>query len=277
MPVLKHDAIGQSKKEFVESVIEICKVIFNDASGLDFSKNDCLKIAFCTFENRAAVYEDFCKRFFPLYLAEYYNRNIIFTAQAFTNVDDEIYGILICLDMEQEDSDWYQIILHEMSHIFCITHEIARDNFTAKYLNDTTSKTLKNITLHVGYAIWREFIADHIAYQLNPFIRPLSLTELRKGVRELDAKICLDNPDQAENISQVLTRIFAASRIQKAADIEDVFQVLKRNRIFSSQKRCEQYRELISLIFRQLEEEYFWEITPQFIERIGRSCSSLYC
>ena len=130
---LNLDPFRQSKKEFIESVIETCKPIFDDAFGLNFSKDDCLKVAFCTFENRAAVYEDFCTHFFPLYLAEGYSREDFFTAQAFTNADTGIYGILICLDMEQEPSDWYQIILHEMSHLFCITREISRDNFNARY------------------------------------------------------------------------------------------------------------------------------------------------
>lgn len=120
-------------------------VNIHDAFGLDFSKDDCLKVAFCTFENRAAVYEDFCTRFFPLYLAEGYSRDDFFTAQAFTNADTGIYGILICLDMEQEPSDWYQIILHEMSHLFCLTREIAGDNFTAKYIKTPLLEKIQKI------------------------------------------------------------------------------------------------------------------------------------
>lgn len=141
---LNLDPFRQSKKEFIESVIETCKPIFDDAFGLDFSKDDCLKVAFCTFENRAAVYEDFCTHFFPLYLAEGYSRDDFFTAQAFTNANTGIYGILICLDMEQEPSDWYQIILHEMSHLFCITREISRDNFNARYPKEKIKEDLHN-------------------------------------------------------------------------------------------------------------------------------------
>lgn len=60
MPQLEFDAASQSKREFIESVIEFCKPFFDEALGFDFSKNDCLKIAYCNFENRAEVYEDFC-------------------------------------------------------------------------------------------------------------------------------------------------------------------------------------------------------------------------
>ena len=266
---LNLDPFRQSKKEFIESVIETCKPIFDDAFGLDFPKDDCLKVAFCTFENRAAVYEDFCTHFFPLYLAEGYSRDDFFTAQAFTNADTGIYGILICLDMEQEPSDWYQIILHEMSHLFCLTREIAGDNFTARYLEGAIAENPKNSHLHAGYTIWREFIADYIAYQLSPIMAPLSLTRLREAARKLDEEICAGNLEQMVNASLVLAYIFVTARIQAATDIEEIFDTLKKNRIFLSKKRCEDYRELISLIYQQLEKDYFWEITPQFIQKVG--------
>lgn len=266
---LNLDASRRSKKEFIELVIEACKPIFNDAMGYDFFKEDNLKIAFCNFENRAAVYEDICKRFFPLYLAEDYDRNSLFTAQAFTNADDGIYGILICLDVEQEDPHWYQIIFHEMSHIFCITHEIGGDNFNAKYPKKTIKGNLHNGNIYVGYGVWREFIADYIAYQINPITAPLSLIKLRDIVRQLDKDINMDNPDRAVCASLVLAYIFVTAKIQKAPDEDTILQTLKRNRIFASKERCELYREIICLIFHQLEEDFFWEITPQFIEKIG--------
>lgn len=269
MPQLNLDVAGLSKKEWIESIIEECKPIFDDAFGFDFSRNGCLKIAFCTFENQAGVYEDFCKRYFPLYLAEVYHRTNPFTAQAFTNADERIYGILIRLDVEQEASDWYQIILHEMSHLFCLTREIAGDNFTARYLGGTIAENPQNSRLYAGYAIWREFIADYIAYQLNPIMAPLSLARLRDVVRKLDEGICAGNPEQTVNASLVLAYIFVTARIQAATDVEDIFDTLKRNRIFLSKERCENYREFINLIYPQLEKDYFWEITPQFIEKVG--------
>lgn len=266
---LNLDPFRQSKKEFIESVIEACKPIFDDAFGLDFSRDDCLKVAFCTFENRAAVYEDFCTRFFPLYLAEGYNRDDFFTAQAFTNADTGIYGILICLDTEQEPSDWYQIILHEMSHLFYITREISRDNFNARYPKEKIKEDLHNGNIYVGYTVWREFIADYIAYQLNPIVGPITLSRLREVVRELDKGIHTDNPDRSVNASQILAYIFVTVKIQEATDIETIFQALERNRIFPSKERCMLYRVIIRLIFHQLEDDFFWEITPQFIEEIG--------
>lgn len=263
------DTFPQSKKEFIESVIEECIPIFYDAFGLNFSRGENLKIAFCTSENQAEIYEDFCKRDFPLYLAEYYHRTGPFTAQAFTNAKERAYGILIRLDTEGKDSDWYHIILHEMSHLFCLTREIASGNFTARYLEGPIAENPQNSRLHAGYTIWREFIADYIAYQLSPIMAPLSLTRLREVARKLDEEICAENPEQTINASRVLAYIFVTDRIQAAADIEEIFDTLKKNRIFLSKERCEDYRELISLIYQQLAKDYFWEITPQFIEKVG--------
>ena len=159
-------------------------------------------------------------------LAEYYHRTKLFTAQAFTNAEEEVYGILIRLDTEEEDSDWYHIILHEMSHLFCLTREIAGGNFTARYLEGAIAETPKNSHLHAGYTIWREFIADYIAYQLSPIMVPLSLTRLREVARKLDEEICAGNPEQMVNASLVLAYIFMTARIQAAADIEEIFDTL---------------------------------------------------
>lgn len=148
-------------------------------------------------------------------------------AQSFTNADDEIYGILICLDIEPEDADWYQIIFHEMSHIFCISRELSRDNFTAKYLSSAITKSPKEQCIDFGYAIWREFIADYISYKVSPIMRPLSFAQMREVVRELDPGVCVSNPEQTVNTSLILAHIFVHPKIQEARNIETFLQALK--------------------------------------------------
>ena len=107
--------------------------IFNRALGDGFFHDNNLKTAFCTAEDKTSVYESLCGQFFPLYLAKGYSRMDYFAAQAMTNVPNGIYGILVCLDTCDEGNDWHQIILHEMSHIFCISHEIGGKNFHNRY------------------------------------------------------------------------------------------------------------------------------------------------
>lgn len=100
-------------------------------------------------------------------------------------------------------------------------------------------------------------------------MEPITLSRLREVVRELDKGIHTDNPDRSVNASQILAYIFVTAKIQEATDIETIFQTLERNRIFSSKERCALYRAIVRLIFHQLENDFFWEITPQFIEEIG--------
>lgn len=240
-----------TKKEYIESVIETCKQIFNETLGQNFFKDNNLKVAFCNSENSAAVYEEFCKQFFPLYLGEGYSRTT-YTAQAFTNEIDGVYGILVCLDTGPESGEWYQIILHEMSHIFCIIHEIDGENFSAKYSKNNMGGQPEYWNIYIGYAVWREFIADYIASQIHPLMRPPTLTKLREVVRELDKGINRDNPDRAQDVSQLLQYIFLYPKIRAATDTATIIQFLEKNRIFATKARCRDYQEIIALIFEQL-------------------------
>lgn len=162
-----------------------------------------------------------------------------------------------------------------MSHIFCIVHEHGGENFTDKYSESKLNNRDQFIMVSHGYAIWREFIADYMAYRINPLERPLSLTELRNIVRRLDDGV-LDkrNPDWRQEVSQILANIFWTSKISAAQDIEIAFTLLEKNRIFHSKERCGDYREMIGLIFQQLERESVWEISFDFIKKLG--CAEIW-
>lgn len=257
------------KKEYIESVIEICKQILNETLGENFFKDNNLKVAFCNSKNGAAVYEEFCEQFFPLYLGEGYSSTTLFTAQAFTNEQDGIYGILVCLDTGPESDEWYQIILHEMSHIFCITHEIGGENFSTKYSEANMGSKPKYWNVNIGYAVWREFIADYIASRINPLMCPIALTELRETVRELDEGINKDNFHRTQDVSKLLWYIFLYPKCHAAMDVATIFRFLEKNRVFATKARSRLYQEIIALIFEQLQRESYWEISLQFIEKLG--------
>ena len=266
---------GKAKRTYIEAIIEDCKQLFNAKISNHFFRDNNLKVAFCTTENQAVVYEVFCEQFFPLYLADNYSRTNYFAAQAMTKVPDGIYGILICLDTFDEGDDWYQIILHEMSHIFCIIHEIGGENFQYKYSKEYLGETEQYWYSSIGYAVWSEFIANYIASQINPLVMPLSLAKLRVVIRGLDEGMNVNNPDRAQNCSQVLSYIFLNSRIRAAKDADSVFQILEKNRIFASKERSGHYHEIISLLFDRLEQERYWTIGPEFIEKLGTAYLSL--
>lgn len=271
MIYLNEKRSGQNKKDYIEAIIKVSMQIFNQALGDDFFRGDNLKTAFCTAEDKVSVYEAFCEQFFPLYLAKGYSRTDYFAAQAMTNVPDGIYGILVCLDTCDEGDDWYQIILHEMSHIFCISHEIGGENFHDKYSKENLGDNEQYWYSSVGYAVWRKFIADYIASQLNPLTRPLSLAKLREVIRELDEGMNVNNPERAQDCSQILSYILLNPRIRASEDVNTVFQTLEKNRVFASKERSGHYHEIIRLLFGQLRQACYWMIDPGFIEELGKA------
>lgn len=265
-------AAGRTKREYIEAVIDDCKQIFNTVCGDKFFRDDNLKVAFCTSENQADVYSMFCEQFFPLWLTESYSRSNYFAAQAMANMPEGIYGILFCLDTYDEGDVWYQIVLHEMSHIFCIANEFGGENFQEKYFKEKAEDARHHFAA-AGYAVWREFIANYMAMPITPLVKPPSLVKLREIVRDLDEGITRSNPDCSRDCSQILSFIFAYPKIRSAQDVDEVFRILDKNRIFVTRERSRDYRPLIRAIFAHLKQKEYWSITFEFMEQIGTA----YC
>ena len=170
------DAIME-KEETIPLFVQKACDLYNEQCHTSYSPDN-IKVAFCTMDNIAEVYRSFTKQYgfhsekrtkkdFESMLAE------AFVGQ--TDIDDpkHVDGLLIRTDPPEElDSpDYYMImIVHELAHIFCTTHEIptagkAGQRFYDLYCEDipgTPAKEYNNGYMNAGYAIWREFIADII-------------------------------------------------------------------------------------------------------------------
>ena len=185
-----------ANEEIVVEIIEYCIAIFNSAVGKNFLNMQNLKIGFFNLENGIAVYERFCKQYFPSYLGKYHDDYTqdgymnSFVAQAFINHDT--YGILCSLDTDVDPNSWYETILHEMVHIYCTTHESNGDNFFDKYCVNKKNN-FKDGTMGAGYEVWREFIAYYWGAELTPFSTPLSLAQVRTEVRNIDEDVDAKN------------------------------------------------------------------------------------
>jgi len=161
-PYVKHYHTDHADNQDIEEIIECCKTIFNSTVGSNFLNDQNLKLEFFHLENGVDVYEQFCKQYFPSYLSKYHDDYTkegymgSFEAQAFINGD--VYGILCSLDADIEPNCWYEVILHEMTHIYCMTHETEGGNFFDKYCFDLNEngKAEPNGTMADGYAVWRE-------------------------------------------------------------------------------------------------------------------------
>ena len=164
-----------------------------------------------------------------------------------------------------------------MSHIFCITNELDGENFHVKYSKEKMGDDPRYHFWHVGYAIWREFVADYMASELNPFSETYSLTDLRKVVRQLDKNVNLDHPDRTQIYSQILVSVFQNPRVAQAADANDAVQILEKNRVFPPQNR-RNYCVTMELLFHQLDQESFWKLNVDFIEKLGEAyLKILFC
>lgn len=259
-----------TEKKYIESVIGNCVRFFNDTLGEVFFREDNLKVAFLTVENGIQVYETFCGQFFPKYMRENYaapGYMESFSAQAFVN--DGMYGILIRLDAPEKPNTWYQIVLHEMGHIFSLVHEIDGENFYEKYCAGETDALIEKGMICAGYGIWREFIADYIASQINPFFRPLTMRELKKTVFELDKEWSSANPSAKTVVSQILAAIFLNLKVRQQDGPEAIMQLLETEKVFTSRVPGKSYSGMIRLLSKQLARDECWKITADFIFELG--------
>jgi hypothetical protein len=154
-------------------------------------------------------------------------------AEAFigqTDIDDpnHVDGILIRLDPPKEFSDqkYYQlIIVHELAHIFCTTHELetaekAGQRFYDLYCEgkeNTPAENFNNGFISAGYAIWREFIAEvvsDIVYQQPSMHLCILATQLRSYAE----KIRVGNPDSKLYMHKYLSEIINS---HEGGDIEE--------------------------------------------------------
>ena len=264
-------SFAQTEKEHIEYVIQVCEQIFNDAVGDAFFKHDNLKVAFVNSESSNAVYEAFCKKYFPKWLTVSYTRpedETISAAQAFVN--ENVYGVMVRLDTGRAPDEWYMIILHEMSHIFCMVHEFDGEDFVDKYCQNRETDWVQRV-IFIGYKVWSEFIASHIAVQINHFSRTYPMSYIREEIFNLDKEIEPENSYARWALSEILVCVFANTRIRKAKHVGEVFDVLERNRVFSKKKKRVQYFNIIKLIDEQLRKSNCIKIDVDFIESVGKA------
>lgn len=106
---------------------------FNETMNFDISPKNTV-IEFFTRETGLVVYEKFCSKYFPDWVSNNYKNDGYFesfAASAFLN--DNIYGILIRSNLNWSESEYFNVILHEISHLYCCKNEVEGGNFFNKY------------------------------------------------------------------------------------------------------------------------------------------------
>ena len=177
---------------------------FNVTFDSDYSRDDIL-VGFFTFADFPSVYERFCKKNFPSWLKEDYTNPAFYEYTCASALYEGKYnGILINANVQCNYWRWYQILLHELSHLFASRNEYHGEKFYDKHCADQ-SISMQQDSTYLGYTIWKEFIADYMACLAMPFEPETSLARIKDNVNE-----DLDQIEDATKYSMLaMTRVLS--------------------------------------------------------------------
>lgn len=258
-----------SKEELTEYFFRAVD-IFNERLETDISKKT-MHFAFFMPQNGQAVYESFCKAYFPRYLSERYTEEGYFeefTAQAF--VGESEYGVMIREDIDCSEEELDFILLHEISHLFCTRNEMKGDRFFDKYCkSNEADDEIENGMMNAGYAVWREAVADIMADSIISEYATLFLKSkpIREEINGLYAEVLSGGKSAKRAMSSIISYVMPSREVAAAKDWKDVKLAIRR----SIQLDDEWLFEIFELVFQQMHRHPFWEITPDFIFSLGRA------
>ena len=236
------------------------KALFFDALNLF---NDCLE--FFTPSNGVEVYERFCIAHFPAYLSEPYKDQGYFegfAAQAFLN--EKEYGVLIRADLDLPVDEVFEILTHEIAHLFCARNEIDGGNFFEKYCMGSGPE---DGIMNAGYAVWRETIADIVADNVLTDYAHISLAD--KSIKEkldiLYSMLSPDDPNSKKAMSLIIGHVMLSKQVAPTYNWPEAERAIRETiQINDAFLFC-----IFEMVFRHLHKERLWEITPDFIMTLG--------
>ena len=251
--------------------------LFNSKVGTDYT-SDNIKMAFCTRNNIEEIYNAFTSQYgfhaesgsssrFSSELAE------AFIGQTDCGDPEHVDGILIRTDppanLDSPESYLY-ILVHELAHIFCTTHEIDSaeykdQRFYDHYCAGTPTSSAERISdgqMNAGYAIWREFIADimaDIVYQQPS----MHIEEMKDTLLLLAHDMKVGNPAAKSCLRYYLSNIMNSWEGGEIESWPDLKKILEKYEL--------PFLNIVHLVFDQLHTERCYEITPEFITDLGNA------
>lgn len=268
------DAI-MKKEEAIPLFLQKACDLYNEQCRTNYSLDN-IKVAYCTMNNITEVYRSFTKQY------DFHSENRTkkdfecLIAEAFvgqTNIDDprHVDGLLIRTDPPEEFDrpDYYMImIVHELSHIFCTTHEIptagkAGQRFYDLYCEDTPGTPAleyNNGYMNAGYAIWREFIADIVGDLI--YQQPNKhLQSIDPVLKVLANEVRVGNSGSKSAFHRYLSEIMNSWEGSEAETWEELKLQLENLNL--------PFIRIVEHVFNNLHGKSCHEIDPDFIERLG--------
>lgn len=178
------------------------------------------------------------------------------------------YGVMIREDIDCSEENLGFILLHEISHLFCIQNEIKGDRFFDKYCRDNgTDDEVDNRMMNAGYTVWREAVADIMADSIINEYATLALKSkpIREELNGLYAEVLSGGKSAKQAMSSIISYVMLSREVTAAKDWKDAKLAIRR----SIQLDDERLFEIFELVFQQMHRHPFWEITPDFILSLG--------
>lgn len=191
---------------------------FNETMNFDISPKNTV-IEFFTRETGLVVYENFCSKYFPDWINDNYKTEGYFenfAASAFFN--DNIYGILIRSDLIWSESEYFNVVLHEISHLYCCKNELVGGNFFIEYCLKEADVDIG--VINAGYAVWREIVADIITQKITCYKDKFSLKQVKPIILEWYSKISHENTDSKLLMSLILVQLMLLTEILNAGSCD---------------------------------------------------------
>ena len=190
-----------------------------------------------------------------------------FRAEAF--VTPERYGIIVRTDTGEDANEWRHLIFHELSHIYCMTHELKDgENFQKKYIDVLPKEfTFEAGALAGGYSVWKEFVAEFMARLLDVFQVDFTIRHNARNTERVLDEIDRAVVDIRECIIGVLLDTMTTRDILNEPDKKAAFKKLERFERLQSPS----WQGLLSTVFDQIfdPDRDFWEIDSEFIHELG--------
>ena len=237
---------------------------FNERMGTEFSEDNLVLRCFQT-ENQQEVFGEFCKQYFPDRLTDRYKEDgyFDFHASAFVGEGESgVDGVLLRTDIERTPATLYHILLHELAHIFCTRNELGGDNFYERYCMDDTISREEDGTINAGYAVWRELIAELIAFELDDNCDVVPLRRKKDLLSYYEGELLTGSGKMG--VSMILCEAMTSAEGEASMTWDAAKSKFARFKPFDDPL----YRDLLELVFTHIR-ECFIEIDRDFIYEIG--------
>ncbi len=187
-------------------------------------------------------------------------------AEAF--VTPEKAGIIARTDTGEHEFEWQHILLHEISHIYCMRHELKDgSSFFKRYCVGYAETSFQDGAIAAGHEIWREFEAEYLARLVDVFRQEDTLKRSKRFIVDLLKEMEDLTDDFKACVTGVLIELFSTVEVVKAKDKKNFFEMVGEIDGFQSVS----WQEILSTAYDKLfdKKRDFWELDVDFIETLG--------